>query len=57
MPRIIIINYGMGNIRNVQRGLQSSYSIKLLKEHLFLEFVLDCNSYLLKAQKMGYTKD
>ena len=22
MPRIIIINYGMGNIRNVQRGLQ-----------------------------------
>lgn len=24
MPRIIIINYGMGNIRNVQRGLQSA---------------------------------
>jgi glutamine amidotransferase len=22
MPRIIIINYGMGNIRNIQRGLQ-----------------------------------
>ena len=22
MPRIAIINYGMGNIRNVQRGLQ-----------------------------------
>jgi glutamine amidotransferase len=22
MPRIVIINYGMGNIRNVQRGLQ-----------------------------------
>ncbi len=24
MPRIIIINYGMGNIRNVQRGLQQA---------------------------------